>query len=306
VFCGPITETAWETARETVRISAGGLLNYFDRRLVDSDTVFVGVDMSTIVSDLIDTSQSADYGHLAISDATSPAGTNATMTFTAGTPLSDALGTIAERVGAPEIWIDADRQLRAQPTRGIDNRSRVRISSGVASVASWATRLEGIVTVARVVGADNNGSPYVGVYASPTALATYGRIERTYLAPQLLSNADCELLAQRIVEASASQDQALTLELVVTPQRTFTLSDLGVGDVVTVDLRDQQLGQILGAYRIINRTAQLIDETSGSYRVTLDVEPARYVSGKLVGSRSRHNPAVLTDLSRLALTQRQS
>lgn len=306
VFCGPITETSWETARETVRISAAGLLSYFDTRIVDADTSFVGVDMSSIVSDLIDGSQAADYGNLAVTDATSPAGTNATITFDAGTTISDALGTIASRVGAPEIWIDADRQLRAQPTRGIDNRSRVRITSGVAGVASWATRSEGVVTVARVVGADNNGTPYTGTYASPTALTTYGRIERTYSAPQLLSNADCELLAQRIVEASATQAQALSIDLVVTPQRTFTLSDLGVGDVITVDLRDRQLGQILGAYRIINRTAELIDETSGSYHVSLDVEPARYVSGKLVGSRSRHNPAVLTELSRIALAQRQS
>jgi hypothetical protein len=306
VFCGPITETTWQTTSETATISAAGLLSYFDQRILTADASYVGVDMSAIVADLVADSQALDYGNLAISDATSPAGTNATVTFDAGTTIGDCLGKIAERVGAPEIWIDAHRELHAQPTRGIDNRSRVRITSGMADVASWSTRAEGVVTVARVVGADTTGGNYVGVAESAAGLAIYGRVEKTYSAPQLLSNADCELLAQRIVEASATQAQALTVDLIVTPERPFGLTDLGVGDVVTVDLRDRQLGQILGPYRIINRQATLIEESSGSYRVTLDLEPARYVDGKLVGSRSRHNPALLTELSRLALTQRQS
>jgi hypothetical protein len=306
VFVGPITETSWETAAETVSISAAGLLSYLDSRILTSNTSYTGLDMSAIAADLVADTQALPYGDLAIVNSTSPAGANATVTFDAGTTLTDALGRLSEMVDGPEIWIDATRNLHSQPTRGIDSRARVRITSGMADVAEWAARRDGVVTAARVTGAEIGGTTYEGSYASNDAMAIYGRIEKTYNAPQLLSNAECQLLAQRIVEASTTQAQSLTVRLLVTPARPFKLTDLGVGDVITVDLLDRQLGQILGAYRIINRSAELVEEATGTYQVTLDLEPARYVNGKLVGSRSRHNPAVLTELSRLALEQRQT
>jgi hypothetical protein len=219
----------------------------------------------------------------------------------------DALNSVSEKLDGPEVWVDPlTRTLKAKPTRGTDRRDRVRITSGVADVAELRSRGETIVTVARVVGADNGaGGNYSFIYISTTKLGVYGRVERNYSAPQLTSAAECGAVAQRIVESRQQTTPALTLELTVTPQRNFTLLDLGVGDVITVDVEDATFGRILGDYRIVNRAAELVDQADGTYKIRLNVEPAIYIDGRLIGSRSRFNPAMATELTSLAVNQRR-
>jgi hypothetical protein len=302
VFCGPITEVEWETGAAVVRIVAKGLMHYFANRIVASDVDYVAEDFSDIVAFLVDDSQAESYGDLAIVDSTTPCGTNGTISFTAGKNLLEAIGEVTGLVGAPEVWIDAARELHAEQTRGTDNRARVRITSGMADVALWRARSESIVTVARVTGADDgNGGTYMGSYESSTGLATYGRVAKTYKAPQLLSNAECVSLAQRIVESAEDTTPALTLSFYLTPVRPFNFADIGIGDVIDVSIEDRYIGRIVGPYRIVNRRAELVDEALGTYAIELDVEPARLVGGRWVGSRSRHNPAVFTQLKRLEL-----
>lgn len=307
LFVGPLTETEWEAGDAEVTITARGLLSYLERRVLNDDVPYVNVDLAAIAADLLVGSQALPFGGLAILDGASIAGQNGTLTFPGGTTIADALGTIAEQVGAPEVWVDPTRELRVSTARGVDRRSRVRITGGMALVSRWTSRSEGVVTVARVTGADNGvGGVYVGTYADEVAMETYGRVESAYAAQLLLSNADCAALAERIVKASAVAAEAVTLDVAVTPQRPFGVDDLGVGDVVTVDVIDRELGQLLGAYRIVNRTVRLVEDGAGSYMVTLDLEPARYVAGRLVGSRSRHNAAVFTQLAAVELRLRQA
>jgi hypothetical protein len=307
VFVGPITEVEWESARPTTYITARGLLHYFDNRVVKVDTEYEEADLSDIAATIAANSQSEPWGGLGIGTDTTNCETLGTLSLTAGTTALDALTTVAEKLDGPEVWVDpATRTLRAKPTRGTDQRSRVRITSGVADLADLRSRGETVVTVARVVGADDgSGGNYEAVFASTSKLGLYGRVERNYSAPQLTSAAECGAVAQRIVESRQQTTPALTLELTVTPQRNFTLLDLGVGDVITVDVEDATFGRILGDYRIVNRAAELVDQADGTYKIRLNVEPAIYIDGRLIGSRSRFNPAMATEITSLAVNQRR-
>ncbi len=306
-FVGVISETAWETNEGTVRISAQGLLSYFDKRIVPRVTNFVARNLSDIIADLVMGTQSFAYGDLAITNSVSQVSANATLSFPAGITIGDAIGQVLDRVDAPEIWIGPDRVLRAEATRGIDNQSRVRVTSGVASVASWTRRNDGVVTVAKVIGAaDGNGGFFSGTAGSVAGAQTFGLVERQYEVSALLSNGECTALAQRIVDSYNEEVQAISLALTLTPDKKFYIADLGIGNVITVDLVDPTLGQIYGSYRIINRTVTLVDTAVGTYDVSLDLEPAKYVGNKLVGSRSRHNPKLLTDSAKAEMLLRQA
>jgi hypothetical protein len=307
VFVGPITEVEWESARPTTYITARGLLHYFDNRIVKVDTEYEEADLSDVAATIAANSQSEPWGGLGIGTDTTNCETLGTLSLRAGTTALDALNAVAEKLDGPEVWVDpATRMLMAKPTRGTDQRSRVRITSGVADLADLRSRGETVVTVARVVGADDGtGGNYEAVFASTTKLGIYGRVERNYSAPQLTSNTECAAVAQRIVQSRQQTTPALTLALTVTPQRVFSLLDLGVGDVITVDVEDGTFGRILGDYRIVNRAADLVDQADGTYQIRLNIEPAIYIDGRLIGSRSRFNPAMATELTSLAVNQRR-
>ena len=305
-FVGVISETAWETDSGEVRISAQGLLSYFDTRIIPRSTSFVARNLSDLIADLVMGTQSFAYGDLAITKGTSQVSANGTFTFEGGTTISDAIGQVLDKVDAPEIWIGPDRVLRAEATRGVDNQARVRITSGVASVASWTRRNDGVITVAKVIGApDGAGGFFSGTAGSVTGAQTFGLLEKEFEVPALLSNGECVALAQRIVDSFNEEVSALNVVMTLTPDRKFYLTDLGIGNVVTVDLMDPTLGQIFGAYRIINRSVTLVDTAVGTYDVALDLEPAKYVANKLIGSRSRHNAKLLTDSAKAEMLLRQ-
>lgn len=297
LFVGPLVEVEWEAGDPEVKLFARGLMSYFDSRYLPDGAEFINTDIADVVSDLVSEVQEAPYGNLAITDGTSAAGTNTTITFEPNTRLLDAFRDLGKMVGAPEVWVTGERVLRSSLARGADQRSRVRITSGMASVASWVERSEGVVTVAFVEGEeDGNGGRFGGSFEDVTAMATFGRVERRF-ATGLLSNAACAALAERIVKASSAASQSLQLELLVRRETPFTVADLGVGDVVQVDLQDERFGRLNDSFRIVNREAILLEQDSGTFRVTLDLEPARFVDGLLVGSRSRHNAQVFTSLS---------
>lgn len=307
VFVGPITEVEWQTGSATTYITARGLLSYFEKRIIKVDTEYEPADLSDIAATMAAQSQSEPWGGLAIGTDTTDCGTEGTVPLAAGTNVLDALNAASEKLDGPEIWVDpVTRTLKAYPTRGTDQRDKVRITSAMADVAELKVREETLVTVARVVGGDNGaGGNFESVYASQTQLAIFGRIEKNYSAPQLMTNAECAAVAQRIVLARHATTPSLTLDVTITPQRTFDLLNLGIGDVVTVDIEDSQFGRILGDYRIVNRAADLVDQADGTYRIRLNVEPAIYVAGKLVGSRSRFNPAITTELVGLSINERR-
>ncbi len=307
VFVGPITEVEWSSGSATTYITARGLLSYFEKRIIKVNTEYEEADLSDIAATMAAQTQGEPWGGLGIGTDTTDCGTTGTVPLAAGSTVLDALNAVSEKLDGPEVWVDpSNRTLKARPTRGVDRRDRVRLTSAMADVAELKARDETLVTVARVVGGDDGvGGNYQAVFASTTNLAMYGRVERNYSASQLTSNAECAAVAQRIVETRHVTTPNLVVEVTVTPQRVFDLLDLGVGDVITVDIEDPQFGRVLGDYRIVNRAADLVDQADGTYRMKLDIEPALYVDGKLVGSRSRFNPAMATELVGLAVNARR-
>jgi hypothetical protein len=297
VWVGPLTEVRWDAGGDTVDISARGLLSYFDARVLDADTTFTNEDLSAIVGDLIEDSQDADYGALAIVDGTAPAGKNLTITFPVGERITAVLRDLAEEPDAPEVWIDPDRFLRTATVRGADRRSKVRLTSGMCEVARWETRAADLATVVTVVAPDFGSGPSTGTFEDTAAMAIYGRIERVVEADYLLSNAACQALAERIVKARSVRVDGIEVRVSVGAGRPFEIGDVEVGDLVTVDLWDPQLGQVLGAFRIVSRTVELASAGGEALSTTLALEAARFVDGRLVGSRTRHVPEVMARLT---------
>lgn len=301
VWVGPITEVRWDAGSDIVAISARGLMSYLESRVLPAETGYVTTDLGVIVADLVADTQAASWGALAIADGTVAVGSSTTVTFPAGERLTDVLRALGdEEVDAPEVWVDADRILRTAVARGADQRSKVRITSGMCEVASWTTRDDDLATVVTVVAPDGIS----GTYVDSAGVAVYGRVERVVDADYLLTVEACETLAERIAKARAVRIETLRLRVSVGSGRPFSVSDVGVGDVVTVDLRDPQLGQVLGSYRIVGRTLELAAAGAEALVATLDLESSRYVDGRLVGSRTRHVPEVMARLTEVAALRR--
>lgn len=306
VFTGPIGEIEWSATDESVDISARGLLSYFEERRIGTGTTsFVGQDIAAIMWALVDDAQGQSYGDYGITDNTTTAGTNLTVTFEKTDRVLESLRNLAGAEGAPEVWVDPERQLNTATSRGQDRRDLIRLTPGMMTSATWTNRDEQIATVVTVIGGDNgSGGFYEGtaVTSDTTALSKYGRRELLIERKELTSDAQCEDYATRVVEAQARRSETIRAELLITPDRQFSIRDLEVGDIVTVDLRAPDLGQVIGSYRIINRTLNLVSETADSYKVRIDMVPAPFVSGQLVKVKARHNASIV---ERLAQTEGQ-
>jgi prophage tail gpP-like protein len=303
VFCGPLGDVQWDATSDTMNLSARGLAAYLEDRVIGpATTSFVGEDLSGIIADLVMNEQARDYGDLLITDETIPAGTNGTFEFSARTRIADAIDKVAKADGGPDVWVTADRELRTAAARGTDRRASIRLTAGMMTVASWTNRDEQTTTVATVIGGPDG--EFSGTFEDPAGMARYGRRTRVIAIPELQSNEACADYAERLVKAQARRAEAIAMEVLVTADRRFSVRDLEVGDIVTVDLRDPQLGQVVGDYRIAARTFDLIGDTADAYRVTLDVVPAVTDGGAVLRTVARTAPSVFERLAQLDAEQR--
>jgi len=296
VFTGPIGDVEWSATGQTVDISARGLLAYLeDRRIGSSTKSFVNEDISDIVATFVSDTQGQSFGDLGIVDQTSPAGTNLTVEFKSGDRVLRSIRELSQADGGPEVWITPERELQSAPARGSDKRSIVFITAGMMTAATWKTRDELVATVVTVIGgSDGNDGFFEGtaITSDTAALARYGRRERVLDRPALTSNQECEDYARRQVEQQSRRLEDLRLQTIITPDRPFSIRDVEIGDIVTVDLRAPDLGQIVGAYRITNRELRLVSETADSYRLSLDLVNAPIDDGELVKLRARQNASI--------------
>lgn len=296
VFCGPVGDVEWSATGQTIEISARGLLGYLeDRRIGTGTKSFVGEDISDIVATLVADTQAQAFGDLGITDGTSSAGTNLTVEFSGRNRVLRAIRDLSQADGGPEVWIEPTRELRAERSRGSDKRSIVFISAGMMTAAEWKSRDELITTVVTVVGGpDGTGGFFEGtaVTSDAAALAKYGRRERVLERSALTSNQECEDYARRQVDQQSRRLEDIRLRTVVTPDRPFSIRDVEVGDIITVDLRAPDLGQIIGAYRVTNRELRLVSETGDSYQLSLDLVNAPIEQDEVVKVRARQNASI--------------
>lgn len=301
VFCGPVGDVEWSATGQTIEISARGLLGYLeDRRISTGTKSFVGEDISNIVATLVADTQAQSFGDLGIVDDTSPAGTNLTVDFSGRDRVLRAIRDLSQAEGGPEVWIEPTRELRAEQSRGFDKRSIVFISAGMMSAAEWKTRDELIATVVTVVGGPDGSNGFfegTAVTSDSAALAKYGRRERVLERPALTSNQECEDYARRQVDQQSRRLEDVRLRTVVTPDRPFSIRDVQVGDIITVDLRAPDLGQIIGAYRVTNRELRLVSETGDSYQLSLDLVNAPIEQDQVVKVRARQNASIFERLA---------
>ena len=301
VFCGPVGDVEWSATGQTIEISARGLLGYLEDRRIGSGTKsFVGEDISDIVATLVADTQAQAFGDLGITDGTSSAGTNLTVEFSGRNRVLRAIRDLSQADGGPEVWIEPTRELRAERSRGSDKRSIVFISAGMMTAAEWKSRDELIATVVTVVGGpDGTGGFFEGtaVTSDAAALAKYGRRERVLERSALTSNQECEDYARRQVDQQSRRLEDIRLRTVVTPDRPFSIRDVEVGDIITVDLRAPDLGQIIGAYRVTNRELRLVSQTGDSYQLSLDLVNAPIEQDEVVKVRARQNASIFERLA---------
>lgn len=303
VFVGPVGEVEWSATRDSITIDARGLLSYLEERRIGSGTKsFVSEDISDIMWELVDDAQGQTFGDYAFTDNVTTAGTNLTVEFESRTRILEALRSLSQVDGGPDFWIDPDRQLNTAAARGQDRRSLIRLTPGMMEGATWTNRDEQLATVVTVIGGEDGiGGFFQGtaVTTDSGALAKYGRRERLIEVRELTSDQQCEDYAARVVAEQARRSETIRLDIVVTPDRPFSIRDLEVGDILTVDLRAPDLGQVIGAYRVVNRRLNLVSETADSYRVRLDLVPAPFVSSVLVKVKARHNASIVERLAQL-------
>jgi hypothetical protein len=302
-FVGPIGEIEWSATRDRITIDARGLLSYLEERRIGTGTTsFVGEDIADIMWMLVDDAQGQSFGDYAFTDNTTTAGTNLTVEFEPRTRILEALRSLSQADGGPDFWIDPERRLNTAAARGQDRRDIIRLTPAMMEAATWTNRDEQLATVVTVIGGeDGMGGFFQGtaVTTDSAALAKYGRRERLIEQRELTSDQQCEDYAARVVAEQARRSETIRLDIIVTPGRPFSIRDLEVGDIVTVDLRAPDLGQVIGAYRVVNRRLNLVSETADSYRVRLDLVPAPFVSSVLVKVKARHNASIVERLAQL-------
>ena len=301
VFAGPIGEIEWNATSETIDITARGLLSYLEERRIRSGTTsFVGEDISDIMYTLIDDAQGESFGDYAFTDNTTAAGANLTVEFERSTRILEALRSLARAEGGPDFWIDPERRFNTAAARGLDRRSFIRLTPGMMEGATWTNRDEQLATIVTVIGGDDGAGGFFegsAVTTDTAALAKYGRREKLLNRPELTSDLACEQYAERAVAEQARRSETIRASLIISPGTPFSIRDLEVGDIVTVDLRAPDLGQVIGAYRIVNRRINLVSETADTYRVRVDLVPAPFENGAVVKIKARHNASIVERLA---------
>ena len=298
VWVGPVSSHEYDIASDgTLNIYANGLPAYFESMvLAHSDPLqkvsYVADDQSEIVWDIIDDIQTLPYSSLALTNNTVPSGTATTIEWDATTTVAEALRDLRQQLNAAEVWIEADRSVYSSALRGGDKRNLVRLSEGNCTAIVRSTSADDIITHAIVLGA----SAHHGSYEDNTAMAKYGRITQVFEVPNLNTATSCELLATQIVERMSQPVEVYSVLFDANPLRPFGVTDINVGDVITLAFEDITLGYVRTDVRVINRSVDLVANTVDSYQVRLDLETAVYVNGVLQGSRARHVPEVFEQL----------
>ena len=289
LWVGPINQFEYDAAGDgTVTINAVGLLSYFEARVIDytnpkGKTNFTNEDHTDIIWTLVDDAQGNAAANLVLSDGTVPSGTLTSIEYVNTATISEAISELHQEADAPEVWIDPDRTFRVAPTRGLDKRAAFIINEKLGVSIRRLAKSDDVATAA-VVTSDT----HEGYYADATAIAKYGELVKYVEAPQLVSNAACLALAREIVLRSKEQTLDLDVSLVIDGQTAFTITDVGIGDLVNVQIDDPVFGTIDMDARVINMTIDLISESSDAFVVTMNLEQAVFVDGVLQGSRSRH------------------
>lgn len=206
---------------------------------VRTPTTFTGVDQHTIVTDLIDTWQAEDYGHLGIdTSGVSASGQTRTITYD---PLElpnvyEKVSELADRINGFDWWIDLEtgpeNRVLNLGTRGTDLTGTVvldrrgLVDTGLA--LSFAA--EDLASEGYGVGQPKEGDPFDSEFSNTSLRQSFGRrgVGATFNDVELQATADDyteELQTSRSLPLVTPQPQLI-------PVAGADEMDFGAGDTV--------------------------------------------------------------------------
>jgi hypothetical protein len=288
VFAGPVTDHRTDAEAITTRIDADGLASYLRDRAIEggTDKEIVGERADEIMVGLLADTQGLDYGELLITDETTPVGDPFSQTFEAGDTLASIFDEVGSRLGGPEWWINADRELRTAEVRGSDLRDAVLLTDGCAELEREVDD-GNLATVAEVDGNGVLGS----AAAASTVLARFGRRYVRLAAERLDTDTAADALAAQHVADFGTPIPSRKMTHYVSADAPVGPFDYQAGDAIRVESTGPSGLERVGV-RVINRTARLVGP--GAWVVESDVEVV--ANGPLRPARSRHLPSLYNTL----------
>lgn len=271
VFAGRL-ET-WRSDERTLTMESRGLLGYFDRMVVETDTVFSQVDQFQIVKGLVDASQGLDHGHYGIDTSaitTSGMARDATYLRAEGHYIGQRVLELGQREGGFDIEVDpASRRLQLwAPQKGVDRSSGedaiVFDARNITNGGVLCSVVPGdVVTDALGAGTSSGGDTLYGAVSNDELRAQYGRSASFSTFDSVSEQVTLDAHLQGVLDARGEALLVPGPDLRVTPDAD--LGSYAVGDTTRYEL-SARLG-VEGAFRI--RRQQVVVEATGLERVSL-------------------------------------
>jgi hypothetical protein len=288
LFAGPVASHFTAPDRPVTIIEADGLAGYLTSRAVEgnADVNFVAKRADQVMWELVDTEQNRAYGDLLLTNATSPTGNPFSVTFEAGTSITEAVEALSFRLGGPEWWVTAEREFGAAALRGSDRRTSVLLTDAC-SILERETDDAKLATVTDVEG---DATAFGSAVAATAVLARFGRRYSRLEAERLDTNAGAAALAAQHVADFGTPVPTRRLRHFVQPGGVLPW-DYEVGDAIMVENTSSGTVERVGV-RVINRTLRLVG--ANAWLVEADVEVIG--SGARRPARSRHLPRLYEQL----------
>lgn len=236
VFAGPITGCS--ITDRTVTITAPGLLAYLRYWLRDSDYTGDGLDIATIVKNLVDQWQAQSYGNDGI-DTSGVIATGATvLSFSVAGRDGKYLNTILTELGQRDAGFDmavdpSSRKLMLWAPRKGSNltTSTVLDWRSIAKVSLQWTIGPG-VTGSEVFGtaSSSSGPSLQSIRSNTTLRATFGRSYVTKAFTNIADQSALDAAATRAATDLSTQHFSFSHELL--PVQGFGYGDFATGDII--------------------------------------------------------------------------
>lgn len=253
VHAGPVI--GCQIKNRVLHLTAPGLLSYLGSWLRTSDYDGSGVDVGTIVRDLITDYQALSYGSLGFdtSELVELGVTLSPFTISALEPqfLDAVIVELGQRTSGFDIAIDPGTRAVQMwlPRRGTDRSADVVLdarSIGESDVA-WSAAAGQVFSDLWGTSSSATGATLAATQGDPTVRAALGR---RYGRRSFTNIADQSQLDARLARAlNDSLTQVLTLTPTVLPVTAFTFSDFEVGDIIGYDY-DAGLGSQTATPRV--------------------------------------------------------
>ena len=246
VFAGPIT--GCQLQNRTLTITAPGLLSYPRWWLRDTDYSGDGLDIATIVKNLIDQWQAQAFGNMGLDTSVITATGVTVSSFPVaaldGKYIDQLITELGQRTAGFDLTVDpaTRRVILNSPRKGINRTSTVILDQRSITNANlaWSIAPGQIGSEVFATGSSSTGPTLQSIRSNTTLRSQFGR---SYVTRQFTNIADQTALddaAQRAVTDMGTQP--VTIATDVLPVAGFGYGDFATGDLILFDY-DAGLGR---------------------------------------------------------------